>query len=796
MSNKKIIIKQNFSLKKEILKYLNYWKWFVFSVVISLFSAVIFLKIKNPIYNNKTTILIKESEESRGLSELAAFKDFNTLEGSNDKNDEIEIINSGTLVKRVVDSLKLSIIQEAKIGFRTVDIYDITPLKVDFKWNEIGYRQKAKNIKDILITLVDDHKYNINYPKENINKEYNYNSPINLEQGVLTISKSVFFNENMSLDKDPTIDAIKEINITIHPSDFFSTELQKGILVAAKTKTSNVLDVSIKHSNRKKANDLLDNLIYQYNKDAMTDKNKIAFNTNIFLTKRLKILSKELDSVEQIKVLFKKDNGLTDIQTESELFIKNITDSENKLVELEIQLSLTELIIDYLTSSDRTNELLPSNVGINNNNISDMIVDYNKIVLEKNKLLLESSTELNPLVVSLSRDIDSKKINLLESLRNEINNIKVIKNDYKSQKSRTKTKISLIPGIEKDYIDIERQQNSKQNLYLFLLKKKEENDITMSVVTPVAKIIDKSSSSNSPTFPKPIMILAFALIVGLALPFSIIYALDILNTKVNTINDVKEIVGDIPVMGETLKIKKNENDVINKNDRSILSETFRIIRTNVNYFLSNKKRENKAFRIFITSSVKGEGKTFVAFNLMLSLVDTSKRTIIIGGDIRNPKLNRYLKNDKKQTGLTNYLYNKDITTESIIHNVSFADRNFDVIESGRIPPNPSELLLNNRFEELLSELENTYDYIIVDTAPTMLVTDTFLMSETADLSLYVIRASYSEKDLLTYIKDLKENNRIKNMGLVLNDVKTNKSGYGYGYGYGDKSHKKWYHFKP
>jgi len=795
MSNKKITIKHNFSLKKEILKYINYWKWFAFSLLTSLLLAVLFLIIKNPIFNNKTTILIKETEESRGISELAAFKDFNTLEGNNDKNDEIEIINSTTLIKKVVDSLKLNIVQEATIDFRTVDIYDITPIKVDFSWNKIGYRKKIKTLKKIIITLVDDNNFIIDYQNENIDEQqYKYGTPINLKQGVLTISKSVFFEANKSLKEDLTLDSVKKINITIHPSDYYAAELQKGILVAAKTKTSNVLDISIKNSNRSKANHLLDNLIYQYNKDAMADKNKVAYNTDIFLSKRLNILSRELDSVEKIKVLFKKNNSLTDIQKESELFIKNITESENKLVDLEIQHSLTRLILNYLTLPNKKNELLPVNVGINNSSIGDMILDYNKLVLEKNKLLSENSTELNPLVVSLNKNINANKLNLLESLKNEINNINLTKNDYKKQEQKIKQKISSIPGIEKDYINIERQQNSKQNLYLYLLKKKEENDITMSVVTPVAKIIDKSNSSNKPTFPKPIMILMFALLIGLTLPFSIIYVLDILNTKVNTLDEIKEIMGDIPIMGETIKLKKNESDVITKNDRSVLGETFRIIRTNINYFLSSKKRESKAFRIFVTSSIKGEGKTFVSFNVMLSLVDSNKKTIIIGGDIRNPKLSRYTKKNIRVTGLTNYLNDKDTSLKSIINTVNFADRDFDVIESGIIPPNPSELLLNHRFEELLSELETIYDYIIIDTAPTMLVTDTFLINKTADLNLYIIRSSYSEKDLLPYIKDLNENKRINNMGLVLNDVKKNKSGYGYGYGYGNDINKKWYQF--
>lgn len=791
-NKQKYLVKKDFSLKKEILKYFVHWQWFILSLFLCVAIAVVFLKITNPIFNNKTTILIREAEESRGFSELAAFKDFDILEGANDKNDEIELIKSESLIYRVVDSLDLYVQQNAKIGFRDTDIYDISPLEIKFVWKAIGYREKRKAMKDLLISIDSENQYQLEYEEENVKGVFNFQEPVVFEQGVLLVNKSAFFKANTNLKKHKKIQPIEEIKINIYPKNYFTSELSKAIVVAPKSKSSNVLEISLKHANGKKANDVLDNLVYQYNKDAMEDKGLVARNTDVFINERIRIISKELDSVESNKVLFKKTNELTDIKSESEVFVKEISDSKKRLLDIETQLDLTDAMIKYLKSNSRSSDLLPANIGIDNISIHNAITDFNKLVLERNRLLSENATEFNPFVVSLNNDIASQRQNLVESLKNQKLSLQITRKDFNKEKAKINTKIRSIPKIEKDYLDIERQQNIKQNLYLFLLKKREENSISMAVASPVAKIIDKSITSNKPIFPKAIVLLAIALVFGLGIPFAIIYMKELLDTKVNTRLDIRNILNDVPVLGEVIALKKNQKATIGLNDRSALGESFRIMRTNFNYFAKSRKREGKALRVFVTSTIKGEGKTFVSFNTMLSLADSNKKVVVIGGDIRNPKLNKYIETATFEVGLTNYLYDSSLKAKEIIKSINFEGRAISYIPSGRIPPNPSELLMNGRLKGLLAELESSYDIIIIDTAPTMLVTDTLLMTDSADVTIYVVRSGYTEKETLLHVREIQKEGKISNMAIVLNGVKQNKSGYGYGYGYNAQKKKKFF----
>tara|TARA_Y100000385_G_C13107340_1_gene649066 strand:+ start:5282 stop:7639 length:2358 start_codon:yes stop_codon:yes gene_type:complete len=780
-NQEKIGVKKGFSLKKEIVKYVAYWKFFAISAMLFVGIAFVYLKVTTPIYNNKTTILIKEAEEGRGVSELAALKGFNLFEGGNDKDDEVEIIGSKYLVAKAVDSLGLNIIQTAYIDYRTVDIYDISPISVDFVWTELGYREEIKSLEDVNITLISDSLFKLEH-KDRIG-QFAFNEPIIFDQGVLTVAKSKFFEENKNITESQ-LKPIEQISVKVIPKDYYITELQENILVILKNKRSSVIDVSLKHSNRNKANALLDNLIYQYNKDAMKDVNLIAKNTATFINHRLSILTEELDSIEKSKVMFKKANKLTDIKVESEVFIQENSESKKKLFDIVTQLSITQSIKDYLQESDQKHKLVPENIGLSNSSINNSIVEYNKLVLERNRLLSEDATENNPFVVALGIDISSYKENLLNALNKQIDNLKITQFNFEKEKSEIDSKILTIPQKEQDYLSILRQQTIKENLYVFLLSRKEENSISMSVTSPIAKVIEQSSSSNKPIYPKSIVVLLLSLVLGLGVPFVFVYIKELLNTKVMSIDDVKSVLKDVSILGETIRISKSDSQTIGVNDRSVLAESFRIIRMNLNFFVRNKKKENKAVKIFVTSSVKGEGKTLVSFNTMLSLVDTGAKTLLVGGDIRNPQLHRYLNTRKKQKGLTDYLSLPNVNPSELINSITEGNRSFDFIEAGIIPPNPSELLLNGKLDELLRIVENNYDYIIVDTAPIALVADTLLVANSADLMLYVVRSEYTEKEHLKYINNLFKEGKAKNIALILNGVKLNKSGYGYGYGYG------------
>ncbi len=780
---------EEFSLMQELQKYLIHWKWFVISVFITLLFASIYLIRSNSVYQSIITVLIKDKTEGRGLSELAVFADLGVAGGNTDIDDEIDIIKSKTLLTTLTKELNLNVIQETKKGLKTIDAYSYTPFKIKFEWNKNIRKDDLFSINEIFLELKSDQSFILNDIENDIVKEYNYGSVISFEQGNLVIEKSNQFLQNKKA-KEP----IESVSLSILPIDSYVSILQREISAEKKGKRSSIIDISTKTTNKYKSRDVLNTLIKYYNQQAIDDKNLLSKNTANFISERLRLISRELDSIEIIKKIFKKGNKLTDMKAEAEVFIDEVSDSKKRILNIETQLDLTNSMISYLKDSNRKSDILPPNIGLNDGGVNNSIDQYNKLVLERDRLLT-NSTELNPLVIDLTSDIEAQKINLLEALQNQRNNFLITKKDYQKEQSKIDYKIASIPAIEKDFRVIERQQQIKESLYLFLLKKREETSISMSVTEPVAKVIDKAYSLQRPIAPNKKIILLAALMLGLLIPFSIIYINDLMDTKIHSKSDVELIAGGIPVLSELPRIKRNNKDVIGRNDRTPLGESFRILTTNLNYFSKGKHIDGKALNIFVTSTIKGEGKTFVSYNLCLSLAEAGNKILIIGADIRNPQLHRFEQpEEKKAKGLAEYLYDDSVQVDEVITNINHNETNVDVVFSGRIPPNPTELLNNGRLQELVESVSADYDIIIVDTAPTMLVTDTLLISKIADITLYVTRAGFTDTRLLQYPKQLKEENKLKGLAFVINDVKENNLGYGtkYGYGYGEEVNDKWY----
>ncbi len=401
--------------------------------------------------------------------------------------------------------------------------------------------------------------------------------------------------------------------------------------------------------------------------------------------------------------------------------------------------------------------------------------------------MLRSSTEQNPVVVNLTNQIDQLRNNVQASLGNVRNSLQTSLRDIRNQEAVFGSKISQVPGKEKAFRGIERQQGIKEALYLFLLQKREETSISLAVTAPKAKIVDAAYSSGAPVSPKRNIVLLAALLIGLLIPFLIIYLNQLLYDKVRNRKDVEREVGSIPIVGEVPKLASKETDLIQPNDRTILAESFRILRTNLQYLFVNKKELENGKTVFVTSTVKGEGKTFTAINLAITLANSSKKVIIVGADIRNPQLHRYIPEAKKLQGVTDFLVSKNMEVTELIQKSDLSNH-LDFFFSGTIPPNPAELWLNDRAAILFSTLKQQYDYVIVDTAPAMLVTDTFLISQHADVTLYVIRADYTERKLLEFPVDAVAENKLQSVAFVLNNVKMVNFGYGnkYGYAYGEE----------
>ena len=763
---------EDFSIKDQFQQYLRYWPWFILSLIFFITFAWLHLRYSSYNYVSEATILIKDDKNS-SLSEIAIFEDLGLTGGALNKSqfeNEIEILKSKKLLKKVTEKLKLNISYYKEGNIKTSELYEDRPftLKVLDDEKTTRFRKfyiKIKSSTEFEIKLSEDGEIQVQKFGEKFQvNEVNY-TLVPLPQKI---------NDSSGIDENFHIVSISSIDNAI-------IKLRIALKVDQVSKNSSILKLSLVSAQQNKAEAILNELIREYNDDAIYDRNLVSKNTAEFIDNRLAIITKELDSVETDKVSFKEDNRVTDIKAEGQLFLESVSKLNQQQVVISTQIELANSMIDYINATDN-NDLLPSNLGIQNTGIENSIRDFNELVLSR-KQLLESSTEQNPVVVEITNQIENLRLNTRESLNRLKQSLSIENKDLIRQQNKVGGKISSIPSIAKSARDIERQQTIKESLYLYLLQKREETAISLAVTTPKAKIVDSAYTSNFPISPKPDVIYLAAFILGLSLPFGIVFVKKIFDTKIHNRVDLEREVPGLPILGEIPVIDTKESEVIKDNDRSVLAESFRILRTNLGYFLKNKDGGKV---IFVTSTIKGEGKTFVAYNLAQTLISTGKSVLLIGGDIRNPQIHRYIDKKELTIGLSEYLYDHSVEIKTIKNTIKEGNREFDVVLSGSIPPNPAELLMNDRFEKLIEEVKNSYDYIVVDTAPTLLVTDTLLISQLADITVYVCRAEYTDKKLLQYPKELYEEGKIKNLAFAINGIKITNFGYGskYGYGYG------------
>ncbi len=764
---------QETSLRSHIEHYLRYWYWFVLAVIIALTGAFIYLRYTPKLYLSKATIIIKDEKSSNniidvsGLSQMGGFfSKFNSTKIEN----ELAIFNSKRLIESTVKELELNVNYETVGSIKTSELYAYIPFKVQYQ------EFNGSGVPKLYFEVLSDSEYKVEDESQSFEGTYKFGESVSLPFGKI----SVLPNIDQPLRFKDFIG--KTIMVSYRPVEVVALNYQSRLMVDNEVRSSNVVELSILSSITEKSEDFLNKLVIEYNNDAISDRNEIAKKTSKFIDSRINIITRELDSVERNKELFKTNNRLTDIQAEAQIILQNSSEYDKKQVDVSTQLELSNSMIDYMENSSK-NELLPSNIGIQSENVAGAVSNYNQLILYRNKLL-QNSTAKNPVVVNVNNQIEQLRSSILGSLKNSSNALKIAMKDLNIQESSLNSKIAQVPQKEKIFRSIERQQTIKEQLYLFLLQQREEASISLAATSPKAKVVDSAYSSHSPVSPQTSLIYLGALLGGLIVPFLGIYGADMLNTKVANRKDVERHLPTTSILAEIPKIQRGESELIQDNDRSIMAEAYRIFRTNLQYLFINKLEDNdKGKALIVTSTIKGEGKTFVAFNLALTLALTGKKVVLVGADIRNPQLQRYLPESEKNTkGLTEFIVYDDLELKDVVYRSKYHN-NLSVVLSGTIPPNPAEMLMQKRTGELISQLKEEFDYIIMDTAPAMLVTDTILINKLADITLYVVRAGYTDKRLLDFPQDAINDGRLSNVAVVLNNVSMNNFGYGNKYGY-------------
>ena len=783
---------QSVELKETINQYTTHWKWFVLSALFALSLAYLYIRYTIPKYAVQTQIQILEDKSSG--SELDVFQDLKFLGGGKNKvEDELQIVNSRSNFIEVVRELNLNTKILIQGNIIESEIYKNPPVYLNFLSADSIVN---KSNFEFFITISSSTTFGYTEEEDQPLKVFAYGKNISTPIGDIVITPNVQVLENY---KD------KKLRVSVSPIETVAQGYRTKVQVTNPGEFSNIVNLTLEDPIPQKAKNILDALTRIYNENAIEDKQIIADRTSNFINERIADISTDLSSVDQSAQDFKTDEGVTDIAAEANVNLNVGVANQQQLANARNQLQMAASMQDLVENQD-SYEVLPTNIGLSDPTIASTTDRYNQLVLERQRLL-KSSNEKNPVIVNLDEQIAGLKQSMQQSLRGSVNTLGMTVNSLSGQQARFNQKLYSSPAKERALRDITRQQQTTESLYLYLLQKREEAQITAASSSPKSKIIDQAYLvSKYPVSPKKSLIYLASFILGLLLPFTIIYANDLLDNKVHNMNSLEKLVRNVPVLGELPKLSKKENKFIIKEDRSILAESLRIIRTNLDYLIKAKQAQpGKSNIIYVTSSVPGEGKTFLSTNLSMILASTNKKVLLIGADIRNPKLYTFFMGSdvskmtkpsrNKDAGLTEYLYDNTIEVRDIVNPMLINHNTIDVIYSGRIPPNPAELLMSGRIKELLEQVSQTYDYVIVDTAPLMVVTDTLLISDYADSLIYVTRAGVTERKAVNYPIKLQEEGKIKGLSFVVNDVEISNLGYGgkYGYGYG-KTQKKWWKF--
>ena len=797
---------ENIDIKELLFKYLIHWPWFVGAVVACLIAAWVYLYTSTPVYNISATVLIKDDKKGGSAGMLSGLESLGLdgmVSSSQNIDNEIEVLRSKTIVKEVVEDLGLYISYTDEDEFPSRNMYKTSPVQVSLTPQEADLLEEPM-IVEMTLQPQGSMDVNVKIAGNKYQKHFEKLPAVfPTDKGTLAFfltPDSVLSSKRTLEETTASEKTTRNITATINKPLAVAKWCCKNMTIEPTSKTTSVAVISLKNSNVERGKDFINKLLEMYNINTNNDKNEVAQKTAEFINERISIISKELGSTEKDLESFKRGAGITDLTSDAQIALTGSAEYEKKRVENQTQINLLQDLQKYMQNEGY--EVLPSNIGLQDVNLAAAINRYNEVLVER-KRLLRTSTENNPTIINLDTSISAMKENVQVSLDRVLRGLFITKADLDREANRYSRRISEAPGQEREFVSIARQQEIKAGLYLMLLQKREENAITLAATANNAKIIDDAIADEAPVSPKGKMIYLIALVLGVGIPVGVIYLLELTKFKIEGRSDVEKltsvpIVGDIPLTDE-----KQGAIAVFENQNNLMSETFRNIRTNLQFMLENDKKV-----ILVTSTVSGEGKSFISANLAISLSLLGKKVVIVGLDIRKPGLNKVFNIPRKEVGITQYLANPEKNLMDLVQ-LSDVSKNLYILPGGTVPPNPTELLARDGLDKAIETLKKNFDYVILDTAPVGMVTDTLLIGRVADLSVYVCRADYTHKNEYTLINELADKDKLPSLCTVINglDLKRRKYGYyygygkygkyygygkryGYGYGYGEQSHAK------
>lgn len=761
------------------------WKWYLLSMLLCIGLAAVYLRYATPVYKASTKLLIKDNDSQKssryGNMLLNSSSTLGLMSNSNGIENEVEILKSYSIAEEAIRDLKIyaNYYKKGKVKYRLQ--YKTNPIEVEV---DAPHLEKLNTSIKLKITK-SDGKYHVTgkyyVPLEETEADGPYYIDRTIDKLPATIGTRAGILTFKATANEPMKDG-DDIKVVINSPKVAAYKYVANLDVSQTSKMTTIAQLVLKDESPQRALDYLRQLLFCYNRQANDDKNEIAIRTEEFINGRLEKINAELGNTEGELESYKKAHKMVELKLNADQAIKDASQYTQKLAEANTQIELLKSIDDFMNHTENKYQTLPSNVGLTDISATNLIKTYNDIVLQRNRLL-KSASENSPTVTPLTSQLDDLRSSIRRAMRQARRSVEIQRDAVSSQYQLYQGQLQSTPEQERMLTQIGRRQEVMSGLYLMLLQKREENSISLAATADNGKLIDNPAIEGKVS-PKAAIILLIALILGIAIPSGILFILQFFRYKIEGHEDVAllttlPIIADVAVANDSAK--KKADIVVHENTNSLMEEIFRSMRTNIQFMLKDGQKS-----ILFTSTTSGEGKTFTAANLAVSFALLGKKVILVGLDIRKPRLAQLFEINDRVHGITNLIVKDHPTKDDIRQQIlpSGVNDNLDLLMAGPIPPNPAELVTRHSLDEISQHLQDMYDYIIIDTAPVGLVTDTLQITRISDVTVYVCRADYTAKESFDLINGLAASDKLKNMCLVLNGIDMSKKKNGYYYGYG------------